>query len=37
MEAMLAVFAIVSLLSLFGLLADRLGVDSRDFSKPSSF
>ena len=37
MEAALLAIVIVSLLSLLGLLADRLGVDSRDLTKPSSF
>lgn len=37
MEATLAVLALGALLGLFGLLADRFGVDSRDLSKPSSF
>jgi hypothetical protein len=37
MEAMLAAVAIVSLLSFFGLLADRVGADSRDLTRPPSY
>lgn len=35
MEAMLIALAAVAGLSLFGLLADRFGVDSRDLAPPS--